>query len=757
MRLAPRWLPGTEKLPAYVRAYIAYHALTNVALWYSVWAKLLLDRGASLAQLGLLNGVYRIAAGVLELPSGVWADRFGRRNSLALSGSLFAGALCLFAWFDSLPLRIASMVLWAGADSFEGAASAYIWDELKQRRRSIGRRGRFGFADKAGARTKAAFRDAESRSSLWALAAAGLGCFAGFAAYRIDPPLPFLLNAALALGSALFVLTCFRNDRPGAFNESPVRSATRSGFGAALGVFRDWKVMRVVLYRLPAFLLLACMAAFLQPLVQSVAILSGRDWVFYLAYLGFGVAGAYLCSRAHSSRGFDWLALKGAPLGFVVLGLAASFAGPLWGLGAALLFQFLHQLQMPATDAMIHERLASNIRAASISAVNLSESLLAGGLTIVAGLVAAESGVGRGILVAAGVCGVLLASVAFADRVLEAKAARPKAAAVGRLKVLLMTDRLPEDAEGLPADEVDTAKQAGQVADSLRKLGHEVALFRYTGDHESARAALEGAKPSLVFHAVESAHAIAASLLAAAMRTPQTGAGPRALLLTEDKLLTKALAASAGIPVAAGLSARDLRRVPRPNALGGFIVKARRLAASIGLDPDSMLADATPVRLLEAIEERERRFGTEFFAERFLPGAEYKIGLLEIDGRPAVLPIREIRFDRNGSGFLHYSLQWDPGSPEQDSLSIRFLDPGSPKSRQLSRLALTAWEAFQMRGYGRVDVRDDEGGNPHLLEVNANCGIADDSGFFESWAHAGGGYDEMIRAIVSAGLAGAAA
>lgn len=64
-----------------------YELLISFRLVDVVWVLFLLDRGYSLAQVGIAEGVFHITSMLFEVPSGMFADLFGRRKTLLLSGT----------------------------------------------------------------------------------------------------------------------------------------------------------------------------------------------------------------------------------------------------------------------------------------------------------------------------------------------------------------------------------------------------------------------------------------------------------------------------------------------------------------------------------------------------------------------------------------------------------------------------------------------------------------------------------------------
>ena len=71
-----------------------YDLLISFRLIDTVWVLFLLDRGYTLAQVGIAEGVFHITSMLFEVPSGMFADLFGRRKTLLLSGT--AGILSSF-------------------------------------------------------------------------------------------------------------------------------------------------------------------------------------------------------------------------------------------------------------------------------------------------------------------------------------------------------------------------------------------------------------------------------------------------------------------------------------------------------------------------------------------------------------------------------------------------------------------------------------------------------------------------------------
>ena len=257
---------------------------------------------------------------------------------------------------------------------------------------------------------------------------------------------------------------------------------------------------------------------------------------------------------------------------------------------------------------------------------------------------------------------------------------------------------------------------------------------------------------------------------------PFSGASAACLWLTTDKLATRAVLAAEGLPVAPGgrldgESAEVLERVPPP-----WILKPACEDASLGLEGGAVCCDREAA-LARAAELRRRFPGQAVVVERYLPGRELNVSLLAAaaaadgDGgggsgargaprpaEPEALPVAEIEFVDFPPGMpriVGYEAKWQPESFAYTHTVRRFPEDAAsaPLLAEARRLALAAWRACGLAGYGRVDLRLDERGALHILEVNANPCLAADAGFMAAAERAGLTPAAVIARIAAAALA----
>jgi D-alanine-D-alanine ligase len=311
---------------------------------------------------------------------------------------------------------------------------------------------------------------------------------------------------------------------------------------------------------------------------------------------------------------------------------------------------------------------------------------------------------------------------------------------------------------GAPPDETDVLEEVVAVTAALRELGHDPRPLPVTLDLAAATAALCDARPGLVFNLCESLPgagrggklASVPAALVEALGIPITGNSAASLAVTADKLLTKRQFRAAGIATPAWLP--DDAADPR----GPLIVKSRDEHASIGLGPDSVVADPDAARA--AMAARAASLGGAWFAEQYIEGREFNVALVADGAGVQVLPIAEQVFldswPADRPRILDYAGKWDPADPTYPLVERTFATADAALVRRLETISRAAWRAFELAGYARIDFRVDADGAPWALEVNANPCLTPEMGIAAGAEAAGMDYAALIERIVRAALAG---
>ena len=104
----------------------AFRADRNVRLLYlftlvrqshphlAIWVVYLTEfRDLTLAQVGILEGFFWVAALLAEIPTGAFADRYGRRLTFAVGAAVEGTGILVFALASGFAILLPSYVLWS--------------------------------------------------------------------------------------------------------------------------------------------------------------------------------------------------------------------------------------------------------------------------------------------------------------------------------------------------------------------------------------------------------------------------------------------------------------------------------------------------------------------------------------------------------------------------------------------------------------------------------------------------------------------
>lgn len=293
-----------------VRLFLLYRATTRAILFAPyIQFFMQVSRGMSEVQYGLLQGIYYFVVVCAEVPSGVVADRFGRKTALVLGAVFGATATVVFTQSHSFASFAVGEVLFALATAIlSGADSALLYDSLAAERR------------------EAEYPRIEGAAQALPLlvTAVGLPLADRFLVIDGDPVLAYWVTGGLIAVSGLSALRLV---------EPPVRQrlTTRE---ITVGAWRDVMqipgIARLIVYSIGLFALLrATIVNFFHPALAD----AGVPVHFYGTVLAVvNVVGALAAWRAHG-----WIQRYGERAAMVAMPLTILYM--VW---------LLTQLKVPA-------------------------------------------------------------------------------------------------------------------------------------------------------------------------------------------------------------------------------------------------------------------------------------------------------------------------------------------------------------------------------------------------------------------------
>lgn len=114
--------------------YLGMRGLANFAmsLHFAIYTTFLLSRGLNLLEANLVNAVFYVTLFVFEIPTGAFADVFGRKTSVVLSGVFNTfGTLVYFLATGFWGFAAAEGLLAIGSTFVSGAFTAWAIDRMK--------------------------------------------------------------------------------------------------------------------------------------------------------------------------------------------------------------------------------------------------------------------------------------------------------------------------------------------------------------------------------------------------------------------------------------------------------------------------------------------------------------------------------------------------------------------------------------------------------------------------------------------------
>jgi len=189
------------------------------------------------------------------------------------------------------------------------------------------------------------------------------------------------------------------------------------------------------------------------------------------------------------------------------------------------------------------------------------------------------------------------------------------------------------------------------------------------------------------------------------------------MMVTLDKALTKTVLARQGVATAPWCVACGPGFILPAGMSFPLFLKPVGEGSSMGVLDQSLVRDEAELRATLAM--LLTRYCQPVLVESFLSGREFTVGILGTGREARVLGVMELHLDRLGKPFARSA---DNKDIDHTVAAFHSLCDG-PLGQAAGELALQSWRALGARDAGRVDIRCDGNGRPHVLEVNALPGL----------------------------------
>ena len=392
--------------------FAAYGFLKNLRLFDPFIILFFLDAGLSFTEIGLLFAIREISTNILEIPTGVFADSFGRRRTMVLSMGSYILSFALFYLMASFIAFAVAMVLFGlGEAARTGTHKAMILEYLRIR----------GMEDRKVEYYGATRSYSQLGSAVNALLAAFVVFYTGnYREIFLITILPYLVN---------FVnLATYPRELDGEILKGKRRARIRATLGDFAGMFRKGAAVRAMLNSSVFMASFKATKDYLQPILNAFALtlpvllyLSGEQRsaiVIGLVYSLIYIVSSASSRTAHRvvervgdlARAINVTLVTGA-LTLIFAGLFAHMDLAVPAIGLFLLLHVIHNLRRPMNVGYISEKISSRVMASGLSVESQLKTFITSGFAVLMGVLADAFGVGPA-LAAVGMI-LLLASPAL--------------------------------------------------------------------------------------------------------------------------------------------------------------------------------------------------------------------------------------------------------------------------------------------------------------------------------------------------------
>ena len=391
----------------------AYGFLKNLRFFDPFLILFFREVGLSFLEIGTLFSIRAIATNVLEIPTGIVADAYGRRRSMLASFSSYLMSFALFYFFPHFAVYAAAMLLFAFGEAFRsGTHKALILEYLHIKGIESQKVGYYGH-------TRAA---SQFGSAIAALIAAGLVFYTG--SYRI-----VFLASMVPYVMELFLMISYPKELDGVLvggsGAKEILTQIRSTTVKSLRMLRKRILLRGLISSASFDGLFRSTKDYLQPVLQAQALalpillsLSKNQRVaivvgilYFFIYLGTSYAASHagrIKERARSTtRAANTIYFAG------ILLLAAGGVGILTRCYVISIIGFLglyllQNARRPLLVGYLSDLIPRQAMATGLSVESQLRTLITAALAPFIGLVADRFGIGVSLIVIATLAALLL-------------------------------------------------------------------------------------------------------------------------------------------------------------------------------------------------------------------------------------------------------------------------------------------------------------------------------------------------------------
>jgi len=336
-----------------ISGYYTFHLFINFAFWLPIYAVFFLTRGLDYSAILILYAVDNAFQTVLEIPSGMLADRWGRKPILMIGALIQMAGYVMIAFGNHMFWYVAAMALHGAALAcLSGSDAAFIYDSLL-----------------AAGREKE-FKQIEGRAYMYNLIGWGAGGLLGGWLAVKNLSLPYILSALTSFLAFMVLATCVEPPRV------KIRPTPTQLMKDAWGTVRTNRAVRaMIIFASLIFGFLLVSHKFSQPYLQKAGVDLGYFGIIYFIWLMGAAVSSNYSERVEKliGRRVYYLLLPILVGGVLIY---FGFYQNMLGVALALLYQFVWGSLRPQMNQVINQEVTSSMRATVLSLVGFGSAFV---------------------------------------------------------------------------------------------------------------------------------------------------------------------------------------------------------------------------------------------------------------------------------------------------------------------------------------------------------------------------------------------
>lgn len=344
-----------------------YRAMNSAIIAMPVIVLFFRENGLSQSEIFMLQSVFAITAVIFEVPSGYFADRFGRRISMVAGALFWSFGWIIYCFSNGFwQLALAEVILGLALSFVSGADSALAYDTFL----ALGK--------------KSGYRRFETRNFIAMGATGAIAAIIGGLLGQINLRATVIAQLFIALP---LIPVALKLTEPSKQTEDESKELAKSVLKVTKYALHGHKEIKwLILYSAVIGTSTHTMVWLNQPFFQSAGI--------PIAWFGFIwaalVTAPFLLMR-FTDRYEEILGKKRALISFVIIGAASylivGLSQTIWTIPVLLGFSFIRTVFTPILKDYLNELVDSSIRATILSVQALAQRLLYAGVGPIIGWV----------------------------------------------------------------------------------------------------------------------------------------------------------------------------------------------------------------------------------------------------------------------------------------------------------------------------------------------------------------------------------